>query len=132
MADKKAKEEVTQSPKQEAEVSNIEETNSTKVASNRAPSFDEAQGTPINSEGKGAKDFVKEKSTEELSQAEVTKTSDQEEKQPEQEEQKPKLHVLAADRLNSLVNEANELGITDIVQFLNSDRTGQFYLVYRE
>ena len=126
MADKKAKEEVTQSPKQEAEVSNIEETNSTKEAPNRAPSFDEAQGTPVNSEGKGAKDFIKEKSTEELSQSEVTKTSDQE------EEHKPKLHVLAADRLNSLVNEANELGITDIVQFLNSDRTGQFYLVYRE
>ena len=131
MADKKAKEEVTQSPKQEAEVSNIEETNSTKAASNRAPSFDEAQGTPVNSEGKGAKDFIKEGATEELSQSEVTKTSDQEEEQPEGEH-KPKLHVLAADRLNSLVNEANELGITDIVQFLNSDRTGQFYLVYRE
>lgn len=131
MADKKAKEEVTQSPKQEAEVFNIEETNSTKAASNRAPSFDEAQGTPINSGGKGAKDFTKKDSTEELSQSEVTETSDQEEEQPEGEH-KPKLHVLAADRLNSLVNEANELGVTDIVQFLNSDRTGQFYLVYRE
>lgn len=131
MADKKAKEEVTQSPKQEAEVSNIEENNGVKAASDKAPSFDEAQGTPINPEGKGAKDFIKDDSTEELSQSEVTKTSDQEEEQPEGEH-KPKLHVLAADRLNSLVNEANELGITDIVQFLNSDRTGQFYLVYRE
>ena len=131
MADKKAKEEVTQSPKQEAEVSNIGETNSTKAASNREPSFDEAQGTPVNSKGKGAKDFIKEDSMEKLGQSEVTKISDQEEEQPEGEH-KPKLHVLAADRLNSLVNEANELGITDIVQFLNSDRTGQFYLVYRE
>ena len=131
MADKKAKEEVTQSPKQEAEVSNIEDNNGTKSSSDRVPSFDEAQGTPLHPDGLGAKDFKEDEATEELSQSEVTEISDQEEGQPEGEH-KPKLHVLAADRLNSLINEANELGIIDIVQILNSDRTGQFYLVYRE
>lgn len=43
-----------------------------------------------------------------------------------------KLKLLAADRLNSLINEANELGITDVVQILNSDKYGQFYMVYRQ
>ena len=131
MADKKAKEEVIQSPKPEAETSNIEENNGTKSSSDRVPSLDKTQGTPLHSEGLGAKDFKEDEATEELSQSEVTEISDQEEEQPEGEH-KPKLYVLAADRLNSLVNEANELGITDIVQILNSDRAGQFYLVYRE
>lgn len=124
MADKKAKKEVTQSPKQEAEVSNIEETDKATTGFIRMADDPEP---PIDGVGSSAS-TIKE---EELSQSEVTETSDQEEEQPE-EEHKPKLHVLAADRLNSLINEANELGITDIVQFLNSDRTGQFYLVYRE
>ena len=123
MADKKAKEEVTQSPKQEAEVSNIEETDKATIGFMR---IEDDLEPPTDGVGSSAS-TIKE---EELSQSEVTKISDQEE-QPK-EEHKPKLHVLAADRLNSLVNEANELGITDIVQFLNSDRTGQFYLVYRE
>ena len=48
------------------------------------------------------------------------------------EENKPKLKVLADDRLNSLINRANELGITDVVQVINSDKFGQFYLVYKE
>lgn len=48
------------------------------------------------------------------------------------EENKPKLHVLADDRLNSLINTANELGITDVIQVFTADRTGQFYLIYRE
>lgn len=124
MADKKAKEEVTQSPKQEAEVSNIEETDKATIGFMRIADDPEP---PIDGVG-ASSSTIKE---EELSQSEVTKTSNQEEEQPEGEH-KPKLHVLAADRLNSLINEANELGITDIVQFLNSDRTGQFYLVYRE
>lgn len=47
-------------------------------------------------------------------------------------EESKKLKLLAADRLNSLINEANELGITDVVQILNSDKYGQFYMVYRQ
>lgn len=47
-------------------------------------------------------------------------------------EEPKKLKLLAADRLNSLINEANELGITDVVQILNSDKYGQFYMVYRQ
>lgn len=50
---------------------------------------------------------------------------------PKKEEEKPKkLHVLADDRLNSLINRANELGITNVVEVLNSDKFGQFYMVY--
>ena len=120
MADKKAKEEVTQSPKQEAEVSNIAEN---KEESLYSVSTDSKENPiiPPSTEGLAGSDFDKDK--------ELITTP---EEQPEQKEQKLKLHVLAADRLNSLINEANELGITDIVQILNSDRTGQFYLVYRE
>lgn len=77
---------------------------------------------------------------EELSQSQNDQVNDQEEI-PDSEEQvvdsepkeeKPKLHVLADDRLNSLINTANELGITDVVQIINSEKYGQFYLVYRE
>ena len=50
---------------------------------------------------------------------------------PEPEPEKPKLRILAGDRLNSLINTANEMGITDVVQILNSEKYGQFYLVYR-
>ena len=48
------------------------------------------------------------------------------------EENKSKLKVLADDRLNSLINRANELGVTNVVQIINSDKFGQFYLVYKE
>ena len=54
-----------------------------------------------------------------------------EEEQP-QEEQPKKLHIIADDRLNSLINTANEMGITDVVQIINSDRLSQFYLIYRK
>lgn len=54
-----------------------------------------------------------------------------EEEQP-QEEQPKKLRIIADDRLNSLINTANEMGITDVVQIINSDRLSQFYLIYRE
>ena len=53
------------------------------------------------------------------------------EEQP-QEEQPKKLRIIADDRLNSLINTANEMGITDVVQIINSDRLSQFYLIYRE
>ena len=77
---------------------------------------------------------------EELSQLQNDQVDNQEEipdseeqvVDPEPKEEKPKLHVLADDRLNSLINRANELGITDVVQIINSEKYGQFYLVYRE
>ena len=76
---------------------------------------------------------------EALSQSQNDQANDQEEipdsKEqvvgPEPETEKPKLHLLADDRLNSLINTANEMGITDVVQILNSEKYGQFYLVYR-
>ena len=128
MADKKAKEEVTQSPKQEAEVSNIaEKIGESPVAS---PTMDDYNSSALNAE-------AAEKMMQEIRKATTVANPHAEayvvdtESKPTKDE-KPKLYVLAADRLNSLINEANELGITDIVQILNSDRTGQFYLVYKE
>jgi 16S rRNA U1498 N3-methylase RsmE len=56
------------------------------------------------------------------------------EKQPEQEqpvEGTVKLHILSDDRLNSLITKANELGITDVIQIISSDKYGQFYMIYR-
>lgn len=78
---------------------------------------------------------------EALSQSQNDQVNDQEEipdskeqvvgPEPEPEPEKPKLRILADDRLNSLINTANEMGITDVVQILNSEKYGQFYLVYR-
>lgn len=120
MANKKAKEEVAQSQQPEVDTSNRGEGEGTNLTS-----------SSVQIEGNGNVVIQESNSTENLSQDELTKKSDQEE-QPEPNEEKPKsLHLLAADRLNQLIDEANELGITDVVQILNSDRTGQFYMVYK-
>jgi hypothetical protein len=115
MAKKKAKEEVMQSLQPEVDTSNRVEDEGANPAS-----------SSVKTEGNGNIVIQEGIQSEELSQEEVTEENVQEE-QP-----KTKLRVLAGDRLNSLLNEANELGITDVVQILNSDRFGQFYLVYRK
>ena len=115
MAKKKAKEEVMQSLQPEVDTSNRVEDEGANPAS-----------SSVKIEGNGNIVIQEGIQSEELNQEEVTEENTQEE-QP-----KPKLRVLAGDRLNSLLNEANELGITDVVQILNSDRFGQFYLVYRK
>ena len=115
MAKKKAKEEVMQSLQPEVDTSNRVEDEGVNTAS-----------SSVKIEGNGNIVIQESTQSEELSQEEVTEENTQEE-QP-----KTKLRVLAGDRLNSLLNEANELGITDVVQILNSDRFGQFYLVYRK
>ena len=120
MASKKAKEEVAQSQQPNIDTSNRGEGEGVNPTS-----------SSVQIEGNGNVVIQESNSTENLSQEELTKKSDQEE-QPEPEKEKPKsLHLLAADRLNQLIDEANELGITDVVQILNSDRTGQFYMVYK-
>lgn len=119
MVKKKAKEEVTKNPKPEAVASNRVENKEENLSSVSTDS-DKKPIIPPSTEGLAGSDFDKDK--------ELITTP---EEQPEQEEQKPKLHVLAADRLNALIDDANELGITDVVQILNSDKYGQCYMVYR-
>lgn len=124
---KKSKEEVTPKSKSENVTSNIEENKeeNPQVETSIVENFAEKAAESLQQELKEASEL------EELSQLQ----SDQEEtpeQELEREEQKPKLHVLADDRLNSLINRANELGITDVIQILNSDKFGQFYLVYRD
>lgn len=119
MVKKKAKEEVTKNPKPEAVASNRVENKEENLSSVSTDS-EENPIIPPSTEGLAGSDFDKDK--------ELITTP---EEQPEQEEQKPKLHVLAADRLNALIDDANELGITDVVQIISSDKYGQCYMVYR-
>ena len=119
MVKKKAKEEVTKSPKPEAVASNRVENKEGNLSSVSTDS-EENPIIPPSTEGLAGSDFDKDK--------ELIATP---EEQPEQEEQKPKLHILAADRLNALIDDANELGITDVVQIISSDKYGQCYMVYK-
>ena len=124
---KKVKEERTSKSKPANVTSNIEENKegNPQVETSMAENLAEKAVESLQQELKEASEL------EELSQLQNNQeeTSEQE---PEREEQKPKLHVLADDRLNSLINRANELGITDVIQILNSDKFGQFYLVYKD
>jgi hypothetical protein len=119
MVKKKAKEEVTKNPKPETVASNRVENEEENLSSVSTDS-EESPIIPPSTEGLAGSDFDKDK--------ELINTP---EEQPEQEEQTPKLHILAADRLNALIDDANELGITDVVQILSSDKYGQCYMVYR-
>jgi hypothetical protein len=119
MVKKKAKEEVTKNPKPEAVASNRVENKEENLSSVSTDS-EENPIIPPSTEGLAGSDFDKDK--------ELITTS---EEQSEQKEQKPKLHILAADRLNALIDDANELGITDVVQIISSDKYGQCYMVYR-
>jgi hypothetical protein len=119
MANKKAKEEMMRSLQPEVDTSNRVE-NKEENMSSVSTDPEENPIIPPSTEGLVGSDFDKDK--------ELITTS---EEQPEQKEQKPKLHVLAADRLNALIDDANELGITDVVQIISSDKYGQCYMVYR-
>ena len=119
MAKKKAKEEGTKNPKPEAVASNRVE-NKEENLSSVSTGSEENPIIPPSTEGLAGSDFDKDKELITIP-----------EEQPEQKEQKPKLHVLAADRLNALIDDANELGITDVIQIISSDKYGQCYMVYR-
>ena len=133
---KKTKEEKTQKSKVKEVASNIEENDgeNSQVEVSLAEDLKEKACESLEQELKEAAEL------EELSQSQSDQVNDQEEipnseeqvVDPEPKEERPKLHVLADDRLNSLINTANELGITDVVQIINSEKYGQFYLVYRE
>lgn len=119
MVKRKAKEEVAKNPKPEAVASNRVENKEENLSSVSTDS-EENPIIPPSTEGLAGSDFDKDKELINVS-----------EEQPEQEEQKPKLHILAADRLNALIDDANELGITDVVQIISSDKYGQCYMVYK-
>ena len=119
----KAKEEVTEVSKPEKVVSNKEE--------------NEGGNDAVMQENEKSPEVSSAHENNELNEQAV-KTEEQvntaPEKQPEQEqpvEGTVKLHILSDDRLNSLINKANELGITDVIQIISSDKYGQFYMIYR-
>ena len=122
---KKVKEETTSKSKPANVTSNIEENKeeNPQVEISMAENFAEKAVESLQQELKEASEL------EELSQSQ---SNQEETSEQEPENIKPKLHVLADDRLNSLINRANELGITDVIQILNSDKFGQFYLVYKD
>ena len=121
----KAKEEVTEVSKPEKVVSNKEE----NEGGNNAVMQENEKSPEVSS----AQDYENNESNEQAVKIEE-QVNTAPEKQPEQEqsvEGTVKLHILSDDRLNSLITKANELGITDVIQIISSDKYGQFYMIYR-
>ena len=118
---KKAKEEV-KSPINSTEVTSNKGENKEHAQSPKVPIMEDYENSELNK--KAVEALIEDN-------PELQPEKKDEEEQP-QEEQPKTLHIIADDRLNSLINTANEMGITDVVQIINSDRLSQFYLIYRE
>lgn len=118
---KKAKEEV-KSPINSTEVTSNKGENKEHAQSPKVPTMEDYENSELNK--KAVETLIEDN-------PELQPEKKNEEEQP-QEEQPKKLRIIADDRLNSLINTANEMGITDVVQIINSDRLSQFYLIYRE
>lgn len=118
---KKAKEEV-KSPINSTEVTSNKGENKEHAQSPKVPTMEDYENSELNK--KAVETLIEDN-------PELQPEKKDEEEQP-QEEQPKKLRIIADDRLNSLINTANEMGITDVVQIINSDRLSQFYLIYRE
>ena len=118
---KKAKEEV-KSPINNTEVTSNKGENKEHAQSPKVPTMEDYENSELNK--KAVETLIEDN-------PELQPEKKDEEEQP-QEEQPKKLRIIADDRLNSLINTANEMGITDVVQIINSDRLSQFYLIYRE
>ena len=118
---KKAKEEV-KSPINSTEVTSNKGENKEHAQSPKVPTMEDYENSELNK--KAVEALIEDN-------PELQPEKKNEEEQP-QEEQPKKLRIIADDRLNSLINTANEMGITDVVQIINSDRLSQFYLIYRE
>ena len=118
---KKAKEEV-KSPINSTEVTSNKGENKEHAQSPKVPTMEDYENSELNK--KAVEALIEDN-------PELQPEKKNEEEQP-QEEQPKKLRIIADDRLNSLINTANEMGITDVVQIINSDRLNQFYLIYRE
>lgn len=124
---KKSKKEVTKELQPEVVTSNKEEK---KEVQNTVPTLEDFEIIKPLTEATMNALLAQSSPTEELRKKVVETLMDTDAPEPREEEKSKKLHVLADDRLNSLINKANELGITDVVQILNSDKFGQFYMVY--
>lgn len=124
---KKSKKEVTKELQPEVVTSNKEEK---KEVQNTIPTLEDFEKSKPLTEATMNALLAQSSPTEELRKKVVETLMDTDAPEPKEEEKPKKLHVLADDRLNSLINKANELGITDVVQILNSDKFGQFYMVY--
>ena len=133
---KKVKEETTSKSKPTNVTSNIEENKegNPQVEIPQTEDLKEKACESLQQELKEAAELeeLSQSQSDQVDDQEETSDSEEQEADPEPKEKKPKLRVLADDRLNSLINRANELGITDVIQILNSDKFGQFYLVYRD
>lgn len=124
---KKSKKEVTKELQPEVVTSNKEEKKEEEII---VPTLEDYENSKLLTEATMNTILAQSPSAEGIREKVVETLMDTDAPEPKKEEKPKKLHVLADDRLNSLINRANELGITNIVQVLNSDKFGQFYMVY--
>lgn len=124
---KKSKKEATKELQPEVVTSNEEEKKEEEIIVPTMENFENSE--PLTVDTMNAL-LAQSPSTEGIRKKMVETLMDTDAPEPKKEEKPKKLHVLADDRLNSLINRANELGITNVVEVLNSDKFGQFYMVY--
>ena len=124
---KKSKKEVTKELQPEVVTSNKEEKKEEEII---VPTLEDFENSKLLTEATMNAILAQSPSAEGIREKVVETIMNTDAPEPKKEEKPKKLHVLADDRLNSLINRANELGITNVVQVLNSDKFGQFYMVY--
>lgn len=124
---KKSKKEVTKELQPEVVTSNKEEKKKEEIT---VPTMEDFENSRLLTEATMNAILAQSPSAEGIQEKVVETLMNTDAPEPKKEEKPKKLHVLADDRLNSLINRANELGITNVVEVLNSDKFGQFYMVY--
>lgn len=124
---KKSKKEVTKELQPEVVTSNKEEKKKEEIT---VPTMEDFENSKLLTEATMNAILAQSPSAEGIQEKVVETLMNTDAPEPKEEEKPKKLHVLADDRLNSLINRANELGITNVVEVLNSDKFGQFYMVY--
>lgn len=124
---KKSKKEVTKELQPEVVTSNKEEKKKEEII---VPTLEDFENSKPLTEATMNAILAQSPSAEGIREKVVETLMNTDAPEPKKEEKPKKLHVLADDRLNSLINRANELGITNVVEILNSDKFGQFYMVY--
>jgi hypothetical protein len=124
---KKSKKEVTKELQPEVVTSNKEEKKKEEIT---VPTMEDYENSKLLTEATMNAILAQSPSAEGIREKVVETLMNTDAPEPKKEEKPKKLHVLADDRLNSLINRANELGITNVVEVLNSDKFGQFYMVY--
>lgn len=124
---KKSKKEVTKELQPEVVTSNKEEKKKEEIT---VPTMEDYENSKLLTEATMNAILAQSPSAEGIREKVVETLMNTDAPEPKEEEKPKKLHVLADDRLNSLINRANELGITNVVEVLNSDKFGQFYMVY--